>query len=65
MSEAEKKLRVKTNDDALIEEIRKYPDYFVNQGGSDGTFAHSMFLDYFKDLMPEIIDFAEECGGKV
>ncbi len=67
MSEVERKLREKAGDkaDEIIEEVKECPDYFVMEGGSDGTFSHVCFLDDYGHLMPEISDFAVECGGQV
>ena len=67
MSDNERKVREKAGDkaDEIIEEVRECPDYFVMEGGSDGTFAHMEFLDDFGHLMPEISNLAEEFGGKV
>ena len=67
MSEVEVKLREKAGEKAeeIIEEVKKYPDYFVMQGGYDGTFSHVCFWDDYGHLMPEISKFAVECGGTV
>jgi hypothetical protein len=69
MTNVELSLRNKigSNDEAeqIINEVKECPDYFVMEGGADGTFAHVRFFDDFGHLMPEIADFAEECGGRV
>ena len=49
----------------VLKEVKDCPDYFVMEGGADGTFAHEEFLDKYGGLMPEIVQFASECGGKV
>jgi len=67
MTETEKKLRSKIQEaaDEIIAEVKKYPDWFLMEGGSDGTFSHVRWHDEFGHLNPEITDFAVECGGKV
>lgn len=67
MSETERKLREKAGGkaDEIIQEVKDCPDYFVMEGGSDGTFAHVCFLDDYGHLMPEIAKFASECDGRV
>ncbi len=67
MSDAERKVREKSGVDAdlVISQVRGCPDYFLLQGGSDGTFAHVKFFDDYGHLMPEITKLAEEFGGKV
>jgi len=49
----------------IIQEVKLCPDYFVMEGGADGTWAHIEFLDDFGHLMPEISKLAEMYGGKV
>jgi hypothetical protein len=63
----EQKLRQKAGKDAdkIVEEVRECPDHFVMEGGADGTYSHVRFWDDYGHLMPEISDFAEECGGQV
>ena len=70
MSPIEQKFREKIraaggNADEIIAEVQEYPDYFVMEGGLDGTFAHAEWYGDFGHLKPEIIDFAVECGGEV
>lgn len=60
-----KKIKELNINVSLIQEIKENPDYFVMEGGTDGSFGHAEFLDEFGDLMPEIIDFAVECCGTV
>lgn len=57
--------RVPVNPEDLLEEVRANPHYFVNEGGADGTFGHAQFRGVYGCYMPEIIDFAVECGGEV
>lgn len=49
----------------LIAEIDRNPDYFLMEGGSDGTFGHAEFCSLYGRFKPEIIKFAVACGGKV
>ena len=67
MTETEKKLREKAGSRAetIIEDVKDNPDYFVMEGGADGTYGHMCFWEDFGHLMPEISRFAKECGGKV
>ena len=70
MTETEKKLRSKIqeagdNPDDIIAEVKECPDWFLMEGGSDGTFSHVRWHGEFGRLKPEITDFAVECGGKV
>lgn len=62
MTETEKKFRAKAGPRAeeLLEEIRKSPEFFVMEGGSDGTLSHSCFWDDFGRYMPEIAQLAAE-----
>lgn len=66
-SNVEKRLREKAGNDAflIIKEVKECPDYFITQGGADKTFSHNCFLNDYGHLLPEIIEFAKECGGKV
>ena len=67
MSENEIKVRQKAGDKAnqIIAEVKLDPDFFVMEGGSDGTFAHVRFWDDYGHLMPEIAKLAVEFGGRV
>ncbi|MHA1948238.1 MAG: hypothetical protein ACW99G_02580 [Candidatus Thorarchaeota archaeon] len=70
MSDIEKQLRAKIdsngdNPDPIISKVKENPDFFVWEGGGDGTFSHATWLDEYGDYKPEIIQFAEECGGEV
>lgn len=53
------------NPEELLEEVRANPHYFANEGGADGTFGHVQFHSVYGCYLPEIIDFAVECGGEV
>lgn len=50
---------------AIIEEVRKYPDWFLMEGGSDGTYGHVLWHSQYGKLLPEIADLAEAFGGQV
>lgn len=54
-----------TEADYIIALIQEDPDYFLNQGGSDGTYSHMLFHVNYGDLMPEIADLAVEFGGEI
>ena len=61
----EKAAKVNRDADAIIEEVRKYPDWFLMQGGSDGTFGHVSWHAEFGTLLPEIANLAKAFGGQV
>lgn len=65
MSEAERIVREKAGDkaDEIVNDVRSCADYFLMQGGADGTFGHSLFYDNYGHLMPEITTLAEEFGA--
>lgn len=67
MSEVETSFRKKAGDraDELVKEVKESPDWFVMEGGADGTWGHALFWGEFGHLMPEISKLAVEFGGKV
>ena len=71
MSETEQKLRIKLKNykhidiDEVIKEVQENADWFLGEGGSDGTYAHMVWLEEYAHLKPEITKFAEECGGQI
>ena len=42
----------------IIAEVKADPEFYINEGGSDGTFGNMMFHQTYGHLIPEIIDLA-------
>lgn len=51
--------------ESVVLMVSQYPDYFVNEGGADGTFSHVKFHGNYGRLMPEVANLGSEFGGQV
>lgn len=70
LMEIEKKFRdkcdkLKWDADVLIKEVKEDPDWFLMEGGSDGTLPHANWHADYGELCPEITNLAKAFGGKV
>jgi hypothetical protein len=61
MSSVKDKLKAKAGDgfDDLVLAVQDDPDYFLDQGGTEGTSSHAKYLEQYSKYEPELAEFAK------